>query len=339
MVKDIYKRLKRKSFLVITGIIGSLLSKLFTPAVHVKISLIPNNYRYLKQSKNKRLTKSNWAIVIQGPILNSKHLKYLLNNLHVLRDNFPKARLVISSYEQYKNLIANIPNSLFDELILLDENKFVSNFERQVASTHYGINAAEKYKISFILKLRTDQMIYHPSALNIFEEMFKTYKSANGKGKNSLIASSYNSWLYRPFGVSEMLMAGTFDDMRKYWEYDDQIKNYKLEYKKPPGWLTQNNFYYESFLAVKYLIKSDFKFTNDIFKDSVAMYKKHFIIVDSSTINQNWFKRNPVWSGNSVVKSGYNLPPNSLIEISHADWLAFRLGSHTLRPDKLAARH
>ena len=120
---------------------------------------------------------------------------------------------------------------------------------------------------------------------------------------------------------------------------DDQIKNYKLKFNKLPGWLTVNNFYYESFLAVKYLVKNDFKFTNDIFKDTVQMYKKHIIIVDSSTINQNWFKRNPVWSGNSVVKSGYNLPPNSLIEISHADWLAFRLGSHTLRPDNLAARH
>jgi hypothetical protein len=114
---------------------------------------------------------------------------------------------------------------------------------------------------------------------------------------------------------------------------------YKLDLKKPPQWLTQNNFYYESFLAMRYLVKNNFKFTSDIFKDSIAMYKKYIIIVDSTTINQNWFKRNPVWSGNSVVKSGYNLPPNSLIEISHADWLAFKLGSHTLRPDKLAARH
>jgi len=339
MIMDTYKRLKRKSFLVITGLTGSLIRKLFTPFADIKISLIPKNYKYLERSKNIKLKKANWAIIIQGPVLNSKHLKYLLNNLNVLRDNFPKARVIISTYEQYESLIYKIPKSFYDELILIDENKFSSNFERQVASTHFGINAARKYKIKFILKMRTDQIMYHPGSLDIFEAMIKTYKNSAGKGKNSLVASSYNSWLYRPFGVSEMLMAGYFNDMKKYWEYDDQIRNFKLKFDKPPKWLTGNNFYYESFLAVKYLARNNFKFTSDFFKDTVEMYREYFIIVDSMMINQNWFKRNPVWSGNSIVKSGYNLPPNSLIEISHADWLAFKLNSHTIRPDKLAARH
>ena len=337
MLLNLLLRAKRKIFLTITEKIASLLHNLFTPSGNIRINLSPSNYEYLKRNKN--FINSNWTIVIQGPVLSLKHLKYIIKNLGILRSSYPGTALIISTYKQYEILIDKIPKKLYDDLVLIDENLFLSNFERQVASTHCGINMAEKYKSVFILKMRTDQMIYHPSSLNILEVMLKTYKNSGGKGKNSLIASSYNSWLYRPFGVSEMLMAGYFSDMKNYWTYDDQIKNYKLKFNKLPGWLTVNNFYYESFLAVKYLVKNDFKFTNDIFKDTVQMYKKHIIIVDSSTINQNWFKRNPVWSGNSVVKSGYNLPPNSLIEISHADWLAFRLGSHTLRPDKLAARH
>ena len=338
MISNLFPRVKRKVFLTITNQIGSVVRNMFSSFGDLKILLNPIDYKYLVISHNKKMD-SNWTIVIQGPVLNLKHLKYFISNLSIIRDNFPGTKIIISTYNQYEISVGKIPRKLYDELILIDENLFSSNFERQVVSTHYGINAAEKYKRKFLLKIRTDQMIYHPSALNIFEEMLTTYKNSAGKGRNSLIASSFNSWLYRPFGVSEMLMAGHLRDMKKYWEYDDQIRNYKLDLKKPPQWLTQNNFYYESFLAMRYLVKNNFKFTSDIFKDSIAMYKKHIIIVDSTTINQNWFKRNPVWSGNSVVKSGYNLPPNSLIEISHADWLAFKLGSHTLRPDKLAARH
>jgi hypothetical protein len=69
------------------------------------------------------------------------------------------------------------------------------------------------------------------------------------------------------------------------------------------------------------------------------MYQRHIVIIDSLMINQNWFKRNPIWSGNSFIKSGYNLPSNALIEISHADWLAFKLNTFTINPDTLAAQH
>jgi hypothetical protein len=339
MIKKLLLRIKRKAFLITTNLLGTILKKLFASCGYIQISLNPVYYKYLVTTNHKKWIESNWTFIIQGPILNLKHLKYFIKNLNVIRDIFPGARVVISTYTQYRILAHKIPIELYDKLILIDENLFSSNFERQVASTHYGISAAKKYKTKFILKMRTDQIIYHPGSLDIFEAMLKIYKDSAGKGKHSLVASSYNSWLYRPFGVSEMLMAGYFNDMRKYWEYDDQIRNFKLKFNKPPKWLTGNNLYYESFLAVKYLARNNFKFTSDIFKDTVEMYRKHFIIVDSMMINQKWFKRNPVWSGNSVVKSGYNLPPNALIEISHADWLAFKLGSHTIRPDKLAARH
>jgi len=339
MQNNFLLRIKRKIFLISTDRLGTILKILFKSFGDIKITLNPRDYNYLEATKYKKLVKPKWTFVVQGPILNLKHLKYLIKNLNLIRDIFPGNKIVMSTYTQYGILVDKIPRELYDELVLIDENLFSSNFERQVASTHYGISAAKKYKTKFIIKMRTDQIIYYPGSLDIFEEMIKTYKDSDGKGKNCLVASSYNSWLYRPFGVSEMLMAGHFSDMKKYWEYDDQIRNFKLRFNKPPKWLTGNNFYYESFLAVKYLAKCNFKFTDDIFKDTVEMYRKHFIIVDSMMINQNWFKRNPIWSGNSVVKSGYNLPSNSLIEISHADWLAFKLSSHTIRPDKLAARH
>jgi hypothetical protein len=69
------------------------------------------------------------------------------------------------------------------------------------------------------------------------------------------------------------------------------------------------------------------------------MYQRHVVIIDSLMINQTWFKRSSVYAGNSIIKSGYNLPAGALIEISHADWLAFKLDKFTISPDNLASRH
>jgi hypothetical protein len=278
-------------------------------------------------------------VVIQGPILNLKHLEYLKSNLISFKKIFPGAKILLSSYNQYKALIDQIPENFYDQKILLDENRFSSNFEKQVASTHYGISSAQKWKREFLLKIRTDQMIQHPNSLNIFELLLKANKNSAGKGKNSVVASSFNSWLYRPFGISDMLMAGYFEDMKTYWKYDSHIKDLKLRTSKPPTWFNNFNFYYESFLAIRYLINNDFKFTENIFEDSIRMYQRYVVIIDSLMINQNWFKRSQIWAGNSVIKSGYNLPAGALIEISHADWLAIKLDKFSINPDDLAVRH
>jgi hypothetical protein len=339
MIIEIFLRLKRKIFLVATNKIGLFMKTLFKPYAQLKISLLPVNYNYLETNSFTKAIGSQWVIVIQGPILNLKHLKYLENNLILFKKNFPGAKIILSSYNQYKTFIDQISHQFYDKKILIDENRFSSNFEKQVASTHYGINSAKKYERKFLLKIRTDQMIHHPYSLNIFESLLRANKNSAGKSKNSIVASSYNSWLYRPFGVSDMLMAGYFEDMKTYWKYDLHIRDLKLKMNKSPTWFNSYNFYYESFLAIRYLIRNNFKFTENIYEDSIRMYQRHVVIIDSLMINQNWFKRSPIWAGNSIIKSGYNLPPGALIEISHADWLAIKFNKFTIKPDNLAARH
>lgn len=331
-------RLKRRIFLIYANVLGKLLEKLFRKFAQIKISLNATNYDYLRQTKNSKLINSKWTFVIQGPILNSSHLEYLRNNLKIISENFSGVKIIISTYAQYQSQMDLIPRNYYDKLVISNEEKYTNNFERQVVSTHLGLMAAKSYKREFVLKMRTDQMIYYPGALNVFDVMLKTYKDATGMG-NSLIASSYNSWLYRPFGVSDMLMAGFLHDMQNYWNYDDQIRSMKLELNKNSPLINVSGFFNESFLAVKYLIYKNFEFTGNLFSDTTQMYKKHIIIVDSTSINHNWFKRNPVWNGNSIIKSGYTLPANALIEISHSDWLCLKFDTHAIQEDRLAARH
>lgn len=333
------QRLKRRIFLSIVDVLANSIQELFKKYAKVRISLIPITYGYLQQTKKSIVNNSDWTLVIQGPILSSDHLDYLINNLRIISHTFSGAKIIISTYSQYQSQIDLIPRELYNKLIISNENEYKNNFERQVASTHLGLLSADQYKRKFVLKMRTDQMIYYPGSLRIFEIMLRTYGGSRGKEKNNLVASSYNSWLYRPFGVSDMLMAGYLRDMQEYWNYDDQVKNAKLKSKNYFKLPDSKIFFNESFLAKRYLIKKGFKFTGNDFQDNARMYKDHIVIIDSMQLNHHWYKRNSVWNGNAIIKSGYTLPANALIEISHTDWLCFKFETHTIKKDDLAARH
>lgn len=335
----IIKRLKRHFFLRGANLLAKILQNKFKKFARVKITLAPISYEYLQQTKKSKINNSEWTLVIQGPILNSSHLDYLINNLRIISENFTGAKIIISTYRQYQSQINLIPGKYFNKVVLSDENDYKNNFERQVATTHMGLRLAQSYDRKYVLKMRTDQMIYHPGALHVFECMLKTYGKSAKTGNNNIVASSLNSWLYRPFGVSDMLMAGYVVDMQEYWKYDYQIESLKLKLRKNSNLAARNAEFYESFLAKRYLINKGFKFTGNNFHDTARMYKEHIAIVDSMSINHNWFKRNPVWNGNAIVKSGYTLPANALIEISHSDWLCLKFDTHTIQYDHLAARH
>jgi hypothetical protein len=333
------KRLKRRIFLITADSLAKALQKQFKKFAKVRISLNPTSYEYLQLTKKSKINNAEWTIVIQGPILNSIHLGYFTSNLRIIRENFSGAKIIISTYTQYQSQIDLIPGKYFDKLIVSNENEYQNNFERQVASTHLGLMSAKLYNRKYVLKMRTDQMIYHPGALRLFEIMLKTYGKSGSKDQNNLVASSLNSWLYRPFGASDMLMAGYLLDMQAYWNYDDQIKSFKLKLPNNSKLIANNILFYESFLAKRYLITKGFKFTGDDFHDTARMYKEHLIIIDSMSVSHSWFKRSPVWNGNSIIKSGYTLPSNALIEISHSDWLCFKFDTHTIKEDHSAARH
>ena len=336
MNSTIHLRVKRKMFLLVASFISKLIQLLFSKYAEPTITLLPKNYEFLI-SVNSKLCE-RWSIVIQGPILNNKHLQYLQSNLLKLRGLFPGATIILSSYNQYRNMIELIPNTLIDEKIFLDESSYKNNFERQVASSYAGIECAKKYRKEFTLKLRTDQMIRHPATLILFTNLLESQR-AEIPYKKKIIASSFNSWLYRPFGVSDMLTAGYYEDVSAYWEFNKEITDFHLSINNPPSWFRSSQFFYETFLAVRFLLVNKFVFTENVFFDTAKMYKDHVIIVDSATIGHSWFKRGNVWNGNSIIKSGYNLPNASLIEISHSDWLCLRSGNYAIAPNNRAAMH
>ena len=76
----------------------------------------------------------------------------------------------------------------------------------------------------------------------------------------------------------------------------------------------------ETYLAARFLLNSNFKFSSNMFIDSQNAYKKYFGIIDSGDIGQSWIKRNKVFLTNSPVKFFQKFPKHELMEINYSIW-------------------
>ena len=332
------KRFRRKYFFLKVNYTTAFLSKIIRPYSDITINLSDNNFRSL-DIVNSREEFSNWTIVIQGPINSKVELDYLKNNLDFLKSNYPGVKIVISSYFQCEDYIDQIASNFYDHKILLDSNNYKNNFERQVASTFAGLEQSLNWGTPFSIKLRTDQKLRNPANLKLFEILLEEFKDAKTDSQTRIIFGSYNSWLYRPFGLSDMFTAGSTDELCKYWNFNEEISNFSIKFHNEPSWLENKVLFFESFLNMRFLNSYKFSFSKDKFKDTSFALRDYFIVVDSVSIGQEWLKRSNVWSGNSIVKAGYDLPPEALLEFDFITWLLIKNNVLEIRPNELASRH
>lgn len=332
------RRLKRKLFFIKVNTLSACLKKVILPYSDISINLFDknfNSYSLLNYERNF----SNWTIVIQGPVGSNSELKYLKDSLNILRSNYRGVKIVLSTYIEYKNYVDQIDNKLLDHIILLNLNDYVNNFERQVASSSIGLLQAKTWGTPFAIKLRTDQKLRNPVSLQLFETLLEEFKDAKSASKTRIIFGSYNSWLYRPFGLSDMFTAGSTEELNKYWNFNDDITNFQIQFNHNPSWLKNGVLFFESFLSMRFLNFYNFPFCEDKFQDSAKALRDYFIVVDSTSIGQEWLKRDNVWSGNSIIKAGFNLPPEALIELNFSTWLLIKNKILTIRANELASRH
>jgi hypothetical protein len=337
-LKLFLKRVRRKLFFLRVNFASSYLAKVIKPYSDITINLSDKFFRSLVKI-NKDSNFDEWTVVVQGPVNSEIELDYLKESLFLLKSAYSGVKIVICTYLDSEEFISEVNPSLYDKKILLNKNDYKNNFERQVASTSAGLRQAREWGSPFSIKLRTDQRLLNPASLQLFRLLLDEFKDARTDTQTRVIFGSYNSWLYRPFGLSDMFTAGHTDELSKYWNFDQDISNFHIEYQNKPIWLENKVLFFESFLNMRYLNNYCFPFTEDKFKDTSDALRDYFIVVDSSSIGQEWLKRNSIWSGNSIVKAGFDLPNEALLEINFVTWLLIKNDILMIRPNELAARH
>jgi len=330
---EIENRLQRYIKHKIVSSLAKALVYFFRKEVYVSIFLKPKNVVPLKALGIDRSSDAEFVIVLQGPVSDQEALKYLQATLHIYRKIYPNLKIVVSSYILDKEFLKQLDSAYYDQLLCIDDEDLKSNFERQIKSASEGINAAGVFKRKYVIKSRVDQRLTEPAAMLYFKFLLESFPPHHKISDVRILGSSFNSWLYRPLGISDMLVVGSYPDMIKFWEFDDSIKSYSLvdgivNYRE--SWLSDTSLHFESFLAARFMAKYGFRFSTNPIQDNLRMWRDFMVVADANVIGHEWKKRSTFFIGNTLTKYSSSLNPNSLREISFLSWLALYVGEFTL---------
>lgn len=236
--------------------------------------------------RENKYSEKDTAIVIQGPIVRERD--FTLETVKTYINIFPTAHIILSTWsdEDMKDF-----KDLGIEILLNKKpgHPGISNINYQIVSTYNGIMTVKKLNVTYILKTRTDQRIYNEKTLDYFKDLLKTFPiEKTKKPKARIVATDMNTFKYRPYSISDMVLFGYFEDMINYWSLDtDTRENKKYGYENVLEW-SQNRLC-EVFLSANYLEKMGENLTWSI-SDSWKQYTDYFCIADRSMIDMYWFK-------------------------------------------------
>jgi WavE lipopolysaccharide synthesis len=173
----------------------------------------------------EKVDSSDISIVIQGPLYRkgkSEAHKGILQSLPSLRENFPDAEIILSTWEGEdisgikadKIVISKLPEAF------PDINKSVRNFNRQLLSTNRGLEQATR---KYILKTRTDLIFTSANFCEI---------SSKKEGSIFLKPLTMPSMVFRNhtkipflFHPSDVVQFGLREDVLDFWNVPPEIKS------------------------------------------------------------------------------------------------------------------
>ena len=229
------------------------------------------------------------SIVMQGPIIEKQ--EFTLETLKLYRKRYPNVKLILSTWDNYEKSLISKFTEIGVEVILNSMPDYfgISNVNLQIKSTKAGIFRAKELGFEYCLKTRTDQRIYKHDFILFFMSILSSFKIDHKYLKERLITMSMNTFKYRLYGITDMLMFGNIDDMILYWdvkfdnrkfnEVDQGISAYDFSKAR----LCEVYFSTEFFKKIKF--KIDFTIKN--YWKSVANF---FFVVDAHSIDIFWFK-------------------------------------------------
>lgn len=251
------------------------------------------------------------ALVIQGPLLRSH--SFTLQSLAFYRRILPKSRIVLSTWPGMNSTEKATLEALEVEVVESPPPSYpgVGNLNFQIRSTSAGLRSLEREQVDIVIKMRTDQRLYSQNAFAIMTEFLEVYPRKD-KGCR-MGASSLNSFLARPFSLSDMVQFSNMETMLEFWAIrevsQDSVQSMPEALRFP-----------EALLVATYLRNRGWSIENAAETWHRALAEE-FVVVDSSSLDQFWqkySKREYLWR-----RYGNNEP---LRELDYGKWLTLKAG-------------
>ena len=228
------------------------------------------------------LPENNIGIVVQGPINN----RYTKNVCAFLVRTNPDAKVVLSTWNDQD--IREYEKFFGENFYIIQspkpKNPGPSNINLQIVSTISGIEKLQSLGCTQILKMRTDTILANPQFLKYLIWM------ADKGDEKAIVFSSFNSFLFRLFSVTDQIMFGSTSNMRKYWN---------VELPSTAG----STDFPEKFLFKRYLKLQGFECTETL-ESYLDALRRFTVIADHEQLGQIWNKGaytglNYRWRGSS----------------------------------------
>lgn len=282
---------------------------------YVTYHLRPKFYSDINITPDTLKTCPKVAIIIQGPLLQKD--KFTLNTVRLYKKIFKDYRLILSTWEaEDADCIRELRNENI-EVILNKKPAYpgIANINFQIASTFSAVKRAEEQGVDYILKTRTDTRLYNQNSIEFLVNLLRVFPSNAGPTQNGRIAfPSLNTFKYRPYSVTDLVMFGTTSEMIKYWTVDMSEQKQLPTSNLVGDWSKARLA--EAYLSTSYLEKlgRDLKWT---ITDSWKVYADHFCVFDSQSIDLYWHKYART---REYRRLAYNHMKNDQ-ELTFAEWL------------------
>ncbi|MDD4519297.1 MAG: WavE lipopolysaccharide synthesis family protein [Alphaproteobacteria bacterium] len=276
-----------------------------------KKPLYSQEYKALSEPFNER---EKIAIVLQGPL--KKEWDFTLETLKIYRKNFAGCSLIVSTWDTEDKKLCEALEKLGAFVITgpAPGENFL-NMHHQIVSSQRGLQKAKELGCTYALKTRTDQRIYETNVpeylLNILN-LFPLKSKVEGQ-KQRLITTSFNTFKYRLYEISDMFLFGDIDDVLNFWSCplaqitDVHPKNLMAFLKNRPS---------EIYYMTNFLERTGWPIDWTL-GDSWKAFGERFCIIDTPSVGLYW----PKYSAEVSRFRNFFGQKNILEELTFKEWL------------------
>ena len=220
---------------------------------------------------NKARNYEHIAIVIQGPIQNSKFLASVIDFYSV---NFNRVKIYVSTWKNEKGLYEL--DSKYPWNLIQSErptSSGISNINLQAITTLRGLEHARYDGCQYVLKIRSDQGLF---ASNFLDQFLFAFENAPTSGQSRIVTTDFNSFLFRQNSPSDQIQFATTLTLINFWS------SYKFDNEHEGG-------FPEEILLGAYLKSMGHKIPSSL-EESLKIYRDFFVFLDSSDLGLVWRK-------------------------------------------------
>lgn len=280
----------------------------------------PTNSSSVGTQSDEVKNQRRLAIVIQGPIISKND--FTLETIKIYKKHFNSAFTILSTWSDEDAAVIGRFKELDVSVILNEKPAYagVSNINFQIVSTRSGIKKAQELGVEYVLKTRTDQRMYAPNIADYLYNITEAFPVKGGyrRQRKRIVGVSLNTFKYRMYGLSDMLVYGHIDDILLYWDValderrfsDEDIRKASASLRGFALWRVC-----EVYLATEFLQKLGRKLEWSL-ADSWRAFKNHFCIVDNEQLDLFWVKYNRLeyrWLGYTEIANSQ--------EMTFREWL------------------